>query len=1256
MTMFTSSFKSEGDESIPLTTIALEILRAREHYRYYQPPSSFSPSPEDRKSGQHLEPPTQGPLSPTDRVLGSITLLTSKLLSTKRALVCFADDVQVYLVADSAQAETWLTAHALSNANADGERNWKLCVGKTGLFETTLDLAERNGELEKLLEVNDLWECEKFCNDQLVSFWPSARYYAGIPLSTLNGIAIGALCVLDDNPRVQKEGMGDVDKTTLKKMGSAVMDYLEIVREERDTKRAQEMELSLSRFIAGSFSPDRAILTGQSDGSLHIESAFQETGRLDRERQFNYTERTLKKTRRQSIEALFPSPTKELPARVWPIAKPDGLGEALSFPRNLSPYSSPAGSPNLSPLGSTHHRIPGSIPFQTSFLSNSPLKPYISPSSPGSNSDEFIEDKSCPPYRALFNNASLLIWRALEVDGVLFLNPDLDGLSDWGLAGECAPVCHVNSDPSIAERRRADRRKQSRTRSGILGYWVGSEEDGSNSSYSGLRSSQSTAFDVSKLDGDFVRTLSKSWPKGHIFAYPETSNPAATAASSNDTLPVDYQNGIPSRLTKADVLDTFRRFIPGSKSVVFVPLYDFVGKVFAVVFCWTTSKFREFKDEVEGNYLVAFGDAIMAEVSRLHTVSAEVSKGKFIASISHELRSPLHGTLASSELLAETELDNFQRGLLGTMYSCSRTLLDTINHILAFRELNPASDADRKSTAPKEIRGTTAPAGIASGLQGIVKNVDLAELIEDAVEAAYAGQRFEPPRGRHKESAKNGGVSVIIDFDPELTDSKFSVFPEALRRLVLNLCVNAFKYTSRGWVAVRLEVKEQVRARNGEKGSKSAATLTVADSGEGIGREYLKNNLFTPFVQENPTLSGMGLGMSIVRQIVGELGGTIGVQSQVGAGTEVSLDLMLDISLPLLSTTENRLALFRGRLQKKRVCIGGFDQRLAEGTSPESEALRIGYMSLRNTLTDILKMKIVETSYQSATPGEVDFAIVLNGLDLKEHIKSQHQTAGEQSHPYPGQANGVPLVVLCYQVSRGETPPKPQEVDGFVCFVSEPHGPRKLAAGLIYALDLWETRFPSISTSKSTPDVFHDCLQISSTPQPPSRQPSSQSLPTLTNGVSSAIVHDMRPIVLIVEDNIINMMLLSTFVSKRGYPFETAENGMEAYQAVQRRPEGFDVILMDLQMPVMSGIDSTVAIRILENDRGVKKTSFIVALTGLGTEGDRLAAERAGINRYMVKPVAFVILGKLLEEVCGVANGPSKTENHARERTDPDGK
>jgi CheY-like chemotaxis protein len=83
----------------------------------------------------------------------------------------------------------------------------------------------------------------------------------------------------------------------------------------------------------------------------------------------------------------------------------------------------------------------------------------------------------------------------------------------------------------------------------------------------------------------------------------------------------------------------------------------------------------------------------------------------------------------------------------------------------------------------------------------------------------------------------------------------------------------------------------------------------------------------------------------------------------------------------------------------------------------------------------------------------------------------------------------------------------------------------------------------------------------------------------------------------------------------------------------------------------MSGIDSTIAIKALDNERRGKKTCLIVALTGLGTEGDRLAAERAGINRYMVKSVAFVVLGKFLEEVCGVTAGV-QTGKHTPKKVD----
>lgn len=77
----------------------------------------------------------------------------------------------------------------------------------------------------------------------------------------------------------------------------------------------------------------------------------------------------------------------------------------------------------------------------------------------------------------------------------------------------------------------------------------------------------------------------------------------------------------------------------------------------------------------------------MSEVSRLNTLSADNAKGDFISNVSHELRSPLHGILASVEFLADTALDGFQRNLVDTVDICGRTLLDTIEHVLDFSKI-----------------------------------------------------------------------------------------------------------------------------------------------------------------------------------------------------------------------------------------------------------------------------------------------------------------------------------------------------------------------------------------------------------------------------------------------------------------------------------------------------------------------------------------------------------------------------------------
>ena len=78
----------------------------------------------------------------------------------------------------------------------------------------------------------------------------------------------------------------------------------------------------------------------------------------------------------------------------------------------------------------------------------------------------------------------------------------------------------------------------------------------------------------------------------------------------------------------------------------------------------------------------------MGECSRLDTVLADKQKSDFVGTISHEMRSPLHGLLASVEFLAETELSGFQQSLISTIDSCGKTLLDTINHVLDFSKIN----------------------------------------------------------------------------------------------------------------------------------------------------------------------------------------------------------------------------------------------------------------------------------------------------------------------------------------------------------------------------------------------------------------------------------------------------------------------------------------------------------------------------------------------------------------------------------------
>jgi CheY-like chemotaxis protein len=121
--------------------------------------------------------------------------------------------------------------------------------------------------------------------------------------------------------------------------------------------------------------------------------------------------------------------------------------------------------------------------------------------------------------------------------------------------------------------------------------------------------------------------------------------------------------------------------------------------------------------------------------------------------------------------------------------------------------------------------------------------------------------------------------------------------------------------------------------------------------------------------------------------------------------------------------------------------------------------------------------------------------------------------------------------------------------------------------------------------------------------------------------------------VLVVDDNLINLNLMITFLKKRQLTvLDAAENGKLAVEAVERMKSGYDIIFMDISMPVMNGFEATRAIRSLEKDEDGRKPAIIIALTGLSSSRDESDAMASGVDLFLTKPVSFREVSRLLSE------------------------
>jgi signal transduction histidine kinase len=358
----------------------------------------------------------------------------------------------------------------------------------------------------------------------------------------------------------------------------------------------------------------------------------------------------------------------------------------------------------------------------------------------------------------------------------------------------------------------------------------------------------------SRLPEAMLQRFIRKYPNGHIFSADDLGPIGESYAPGKPYPGLRADRG--NRRLHEDMTTLFQSF-PAAKYIIFLPLWHFQRECwYAATLGWVTDPTTAI-EVTDITLLSAFGNSVMAEISRLEAMAASRAKSSFVSSISHELRSPLHGILASSELLRASISDPSLLSTLDMLDSCGRTLLDTFNNLLEHAiTVRDGLEGTPKATAP------------------VAKPVmtDLGELVQDVVDAVHFSHLSERAFQSSLTAASDGSYSarpsndqtsglnrpLLIMLDIEKRSWELPVDAGVWNRFVMNIFGNALKYTKAGRIEVSLRMLQKADAA----GLSNYVCLRVEDTGRGMSADYLKYRLFTPFAQEDsyaPGMSSQGL-------------------------------------------------------------------------------------------------------------------------------------------------------------------------------------------------------------------------------------------------------------------------------------------------------------------------------------------------------------------------------------------------------------
>ena len=410
--------------------------------------------------------------------------------------------------------------------------------------------------------------------------------------------------------------------------------------------------------------------------------------------------------------------------------------------------------------------------------------------------------------------------------------------------------------------------------------------------------------------------------------------------------------------------------------------------------------------------------------------------------------------------------------------------------------------------------------------------------------------------------AQEKGVELVYGMRPDVPDALIGD-PARLRQVIVNLVGNALKFTGHGEIAVVVET---------EASTEDAALLhfTVSDSGIGIPADK-QQAIFEAFTQAESSTTrnygGTGLGLTISSQLVKMMGGRMWVESAVGRGSKFHFTARLNLPSTAIA---KKTPLLPPELEDLRVLV------------VDDNATNRGV--LNDMLTDWHMRPVLASggpaalaALQKARNAKQPFGLILldlrmpgmDGFTVMEHIRRQPAMA-------------PPTIMMLNSCTRSGVIARSLEL-GAAANLVKPIKPSEL--------------FDAILTALSIPLERYDRRLTASAP--------------------SAVLKGRSLRILVVEDNAINRMVAVRILAKAGHRVVVAVNGQDALATLSG--EAFDLVLMDVDMPVTDGFEATALIRAKEKATG--QHIPIVAMTAHAMKGDRERCLEAGMDGYVPKPI-----------------------------------